>query len=311
MTTIRVTRPADFAGAAAAVLGFEPHDSLMLLPLTPGRPHARIDHPHTPEALLAVATEFGALYREYPGPLVLLAFTGNRTDALDAVTTLVAILDGICDVVQALQIDGDEVLNAVSGDVVDQITPDMRETLRAHLVSQGHRLPSASREARQRQILSPETPPAPENFEASTEILATATTDTAVMADEAQWTDETVRIHTLTGLRTDDADAARLIVNIATPAMADAALSRIDRDNAAAHVALWADLVRRSPEALRTAPALMLAFAAWQQGDGALGYMVLDHAAAPEDHPLARILTHVLGNAVRPTPWRAMTAVGA
>lgn len=247
MTTIRVTRPADFAGAAAAVLGFEPHGSLMLLPITPGRPHARIDYPHTPEALVAVAAEFGALYREHPGPLVVLCFTEDRTHALDAVTALVAILDGICDVVQALQIDGDEVLNAATVEVVDRITPAMRQAVRAHLVTEGHRVPSEPRGPSAGGLQS-RAAPAPENFEASAEILAAASTDTALMADEVQWTQETIRIHTLTGLRTDDAATARVIVNITTPDIADAALGRIDRENAAAHVVFWTDLVRRSPE---------------------------------------------------------------
>lgn len=307
MTTIRkITRPADFAAAAADLIGFEPTDSFVVVSATPGRPHVRIDHPHSNESLLAAAMELGAAYRAYPGPVCLLAFTDNRTHAYDVVTAVTAILDGLCEVHHALQFiehgEVTEVIDVPSGDVVDHLTRAMRETAAVRRIAEGSRPPAATRADRAWELFNPEPQPAPDNFEASAEILHAATEDPDLMADEMQWTIETVRIHALTGLRMDDADAARVMVNVTDPTLSEAALAQVDRTNAPGHVAMWTDLVQRAPEKYRAVPALLLAFGFWLSGDGAAAWMAYDHADAPE-HPFAKLVHHVNASAVSPSTW--------
>ena len=59
----------------------------------------------------------------------------------------------------------------------------------------------------------------------------------------------------------------------------DDAWSRMDpAAHRAAHLRLWADLVRRVGRVYLPAPASLLAFTAWQCGDGALANIAIDCA---------------------------------
>ena len=62
----------------------------------------------------------------------------------------------------------------------------------------------------------------------------------------------------------------------------------ITREEAAAHVRVWRDVVRRSPEELVAPAAGLLAFAAWLAGDGALAWCAIDRSLRSDpDHTLA------------------------
>ena len=63
----------------------------------------------------------------------------------------------------------------------------------------------------------------------------------------------------------------------------DDAWARMDPAHARAHQRLWTDLVRHAQPGYVAAPASLLAFTAWQSGDGALANLALDQALA--DNP--------------------------
>ena len=84
------------------------------------------------------------------------------------------------------------------------------------------------------------------------------------------------------------------------------------RTDARRHVTLWRDLVRRSPQDLVAAPASLLAFAAWLDGNGALAWCALDRVAAVDPaYPMAHFVGTLLEQAVPPSAWSAAAAVGA
>ena len=60
----------------------------------------------------------------------------------------------------------------------------------------------------------------------------------------------------------------------------DDAWARMDPAHRDAHRRLWTDLVRRAQPGYAAAPASLLAFTAWQSGDGALANIALDRALA-------------------------------
>jgi Domain of unknown function (DUF4192) len=60
----------------------------------------------------------------------------------------------------------------------------------------------------------------------------------------------------------------------------DDAWARMDPTHRDAHRRLWTDLVRRAQPGYLAAPASLLAFTAWQGGDGALANIALDQALA-------------------------------
>ena len=60
----------------------------------------------------------------------------------------------------------------------------------------------------------------------------------------------------------------------------DDAWARMDPAHREAHRRLWTDLVRRAQPGYAAAPASLLAFTAWQGGDGALANLAIDRALA-------------------------------
>jgi Domain of unknown function (DUF4192) len=68
------------------------------------------------------------------------------------------------------------------------------------------------------------------------------------------------------------------------------------------HVRLWADLTRRAQPDLLAAPAALLAFAAWQGGQGALANIAVDRALqADPDYSMGQLLAKALAAGM--PPW--------
>jgi hypothetical protein len=81
----------------------------------------------------------------------------------------------------------------------------------------------------------------------------------------------------------DPEDAAWLTVALRQVRVRDDAWARMDTEHKDAHQRLWTDLTRLARPGYVAAPASLLAFVAWQAGDGALANVALDRALA--DNP--------------------------
>jgi len=82
----------------------------------------------------------------------------------------------------------------------------------------------------------------------------------------------------------------------------DDAWARMDPQHQTAHQRLWTDLVRRAQPGYVAAPASLLAFTAWQVGDGALANLALDRALADlPDYSLALLLRDILDAGTPPS----------
>jgi hypothetical protein len=69
----------------------------------------------------------------------------------------------------------------------------------------------------------------------------------------------------------------------------------MDPGHADAHLRLWTDLTRRAQPGYVAAPASLLAFVAWQSGDGALANVALDRALADDPaYSMALLLRQVI-----------------
>jgi len=109
------------------------------------------------------------------------------------------------------------------------------------------------------------------------------------------------------GRVTGDDEVAWLSVVLALLPVRDDAWARMEPEAALreAHLRLWADLVRRSCRAYRPAPASLLAFTAWQSGDGALANIALDMALeADPGYSLALLLRDIVEAGVPPSAAR-------
>jgi hypothetical protein len=82
----------------------------------------------------------------------------------------------------------------------------------------------------------------------------------------------------------------------------DDAWARMTPERSAEHVAFWSDVVRRVPDEAVAGPASMLAFCAWQEGNGALAQIALDRAqAAQPDYSLASLLREAVSAGLPPS----------
>jgi len=97
------------------------------------------------------------------------------------------------------------------------------------------------------------------------------------------------------GRFTSDDEIARITVALRDLRVRDDAWARMDPAHAPAHQRLWTDVVRRAQPGYVPAPAALLAFAAWQSGDGALANVALDRALADDPrYSMALLLRQVI-----------------
>jgi Domain of unknown function (DUF4192) len=104
------------------------------------------------------------------------------------------------------------------------------------------------------------------------------------------------------GRFTSDYEIARITVALRDLRVRDDAWARMDPEHTDAHVRLWIDVVRRAQPGHVAAPAALLAFVAWQSGDGALANVALDRALADDpDYSMALLLRQVITAGVPPS----------
>jgi Domain of unknown function (DUF4192) len=97
------------------------------------------------------------------------------------------------------------------------------------------------------------------------------------------------------GRFTTDYEVARLTVALQDLRVRDDAWARMDPGHSAAHQRLWTDVTRRAQPGHVAASAALLAFVAWQSGDGALANVALDRALADDPrYSMALLLRQVI-----------------
>ena len=97
------------------------------------------------------------------------------------------------------------------------------------------------------------------------------------------------------GQFTSDDEIARLTVALRDLRVRDDAWARMDPGHSDAHQRLWTDVVQRAQPGYVAAPAALLAFVAWQSGDGALANVALDRALADDPrYSMALLLRQVI-----------------
>jgi Domain of unknown function (DUF4192) len=98
-----------------------------------------------------------------------------------------------------------------------------------------------------------------------------------------------------------DADPAWLSVVLRDLRVRDDAWARMDPEFTDAHLRLWTDLTRRARPGFVAPAASLLAFVAWQSGNGALANVALDRAQADNaGYTMARLLREVVDSGVPP-----------
>ena len=107
------------------------------------------------------------------------------------------------------------------------------------------------------------------------------------------------------GTITDDDLTAWLVVSLAQLPVRDDAWARMEPGHRDAHRRLWTDLVRGAADPWVPAPAALLAFTAWQCGEGALASIAIDRALTSDPrYSMALLLREILDAGVPPSAAR-------
>ncbi len=107
------------------------------------------------------------------------------------------------------------------------------------------------------------------------------------------------------GELTDHEEMAWLGVTLTDLRVRDDAWARMDPGFHEAHQRLWVDLVRHLPTEFVAAPAALLAFTAWQAGDGALASVAIERALdADPQYSMALLIADALHAGLPPSAAR-------
>lgn len=105
-----------------------------------------------------------------------------------------------------------------------------------------------------------------------------------------------------------DAEIVALARALAMPEVRDATLAFAVQDRSRLAERLWIELTRSCPAPERAEPACLLAFYAYQRGDGGIASIALDAAdEACPGHSLAKLLRAALSAALPPEEMRALS----
>jgi hypothetical protein len=103
----------------------------------------------------------------------------------------------------------------------------------------------------------------------------------------------------------DDDEVAWLGVLLTSVRLRDELWVRIDQERLDSHVRFWRDVLRRVEERYASAPACLLAYAAYAAGDGGLANVALDRAlAADPGYSMADLLREVMLSGLPPSQAR-------
>ena len=316
-TTITARSPEDLLAAGAVVLGFWPTESVVMLTFGAPHPfHARVDLPPVSDGADVLDDLAAALVRPAAhhrvGRVVLLLHTVHPARARAAGRALRSAFDkhGIA-VVEVLLVTATRWWSLLDdtgeGPLGDGVLYDPAR-LRSHpflaqAVVEGRVL------HRTRDALAASLEPDAAACDRVASLAAALATRAPgalshVMAQlaEGTWVQAMVDRHVAAPTRrAGDAEVARLLCAMQSLRVRDAAWSAVTRARARPAVAFFTDVLRRSPRELVPAPAALLAWAAWQAGDGALAWCALERCQEVDPgYGLAALVGEALERAVPP-----------
>ena len=326
-TTLRIGSPAALLALVPQLLGFDPQMSLVLLGAEPPRGRVRLtlrfELPGSPDlaladevgrhaisVLVAQGIRTGVAVGYGPGRLVTPVADAVRQHAASSGFHLSEVMraeDGrywsyLCQNPECCPPDGvpyDVASHPVTGAFADAGAPAVlasREEL-AGIVAplggpEGEAMLAATVRARERSSrLVAQAAGSGRRGEAR-RVIASAGLD-AVR--------EAIDTYRAGGEFSSDDDAAWLSIMLRGLPVRDDAWSRMKPEYKEAHRRLWTDLTRRARPGFVAPAASLLAFVAWQCGNGALANVALDRAQADDpDYSMAKLLREVIDSGAPP-----------
>ncbi len=316
-STFVARSPTDLVAVVPAVLGFHPQDSVVMLTFGPpaGAFHARVDLPVAAADQAAVADVLvDAVITNGVRRAAVLLYTDDIEVALAQADLLVGrLLDLDVDVIEVLRVD-DGCWHVVPEDGSPGTAYELEtHPFTAQRVFEGHVV------HRDREDLADSLVGTDEDDAVAVALAATRFADlmassqearssaNGFLRTEARWLQRRVRSRLEDLQPLSPRDVGRLLVLASLTQTRQVAWAEISRETAGTHVDLWRELVRRSPRNLLPGVSALLAFAAWQHGDGALAWCAIDRCLEVDpDHAMAHYVAEMLTRAVPPTLWQGI-----
>ena len=310
--------PGDLVAMVPLAMGFHPRDSVVLITFAPGRSgfHARVDLPLGRSEQMEVAEMLaGAAVSNRIRRAAVLLYTDDEAvaEAQGAVVFGRLVEEGI-EVIDVVRVE-DELFFPVPQDG----DPGTAYDLASHRFTAEHVFTGGVVE-RDRSAVADSLVGTDEEDATAVALAATRYADLVRASgarasgpdrgaefwrEEARWLQRCVRAHVAEAASPVPVEAGRMLVLASVVATRDVAWSEITRASAGAHVELWRGLVRRAPRDLLPGPAALLAFAAWQHGNGALAWCALDRCLEVDpDYSMAHCIAETLTRAVPPDTWQ-------
>jgi hypothetical protein len=303
--TLSIHSPDELIAALPHLLGFTPEESIVFVPCRPDLPLARIDFPTTAAARDEAWDAIRSAFSRYaqPGASVAIVCVSDDLEAAELVGHHFAVRLSSIGIAAPLKLSADAThwYDLDSGDSGLQ-TEAARDELAATTVLAGRAQPVRSRDALAASLVGDRKP--------ITHLLSGAreAASQTTAHRERSWALGRLEQFHEDGVRLDDGDAARLLVAVESIPIRDTLWNDIGLDNSASHVALWTDLTSRAPDEVRAAPASLLGFAAWQNGNGALAWCALDQVPIGKPYALANLTAIAVQTGIHPREWEAVKA---
>ncbi len=306
-STFVARTPTDLVAIVPVVLGFHPRDSVVLLTFgTPGAAfHARVDLPVDQAEQEEVADLLvGAVSANRVERVAVVLYTDDVEVAHSQFDLLLGrLLERGVEVIDVLRVDEGRWHSLPEDD-----SPGTPYDLGVHPftaqgVFEGH-VVHRDRAELADTLVGTDEEDAVEVALAATRFaeLMETSRELGLLRTEARWLQRFVRSRASGPVA--PLDAGRLLVLASLVPTRDVAWSEITRASSGHHVELWRGLVRRAPRHLLPGASSLLAFAAWQHGDGALAWCAIDRCLGVDpDHSMAHGVAQLLTAAVPPSVW--------
>lgn len=313
-STFVARSPTDLVAVVPAVLGFHPQDSVVLLTFGPPGAafHARVDLPVATADQADVAEVLvDAIRANGVRRAAVLLYTDDAEAAHEQALVLVRrLLDLDVQVIEVLRVDEGHWYPVPEDGSVGTAYELETHPFTAQRVYQGH-VVHRDRDELADSLVGTDEEDAVAVALAATrfaELMATSqesqVSARGFLATESRWLQGRIRTRLSDGSQLDAGDAGRVLVLASLVPARDVAWAEINRENSGCHVDLWRELVRRGPRDLLPGVSALLAFAAWQHGDGALAWCAIDRCLDVDpDYSMAHCVAQLLTRAVPPTVW--------
>ena len=297
-TRVSVSDPGEFLSTIPMLLGFQPDsgDVVMTGLSDRGRvvvgmrfPQPAADDFTVPHLAPVLSNIIDAGVRE-----VMITAYGPGQQVTPAVDKLVAVVGQVMPVRDALRVEGDRYWSYACQDA-ECCPPEGRQFRAETQATTKLRVDAGlTAESSRDKLAERFAAPTGEQAEAAQRAWTEATATPLSVPDGRAAVDQALA-DCRDGKALDTTKAAQLAQAMTMLPVRDHAWALMQPEHAEAHTGLWSDVLRHIPPEASAAPASLLAFTAWQKGEGALGNLAVDRALeADPGYSMARLIGQAL-----------------